>query len=255
MGVSFAKGLAYANSLPLIPVHHIRGHIAANYTHFNGKDNELLEPAFSTLVMSGGHTSLINVNGYVDFECIGATRDDAVGEAFDKAARLMGLEYPGGAKLDALAHKGNAQAISFPVSQVKDCPYDFSFSGMKTAAINYLHTLSQKGTAPCYEDVAASFTKAVCNTIQLRLERLFNSGEFTSRKLVLGGGVAANSHIRKMVQELCDREKVKLFCAPKTLCGDNAVMIGAQGYYEYINKTADFYDYALNAYATSDVCE
>lgn len=253
VGLSFAKGLAYSENLPLIPVHHIRGHIAANYTHFNGETEKLLEPPFTALVMSGGHTSLINVNSYTDFECIGATRDDAAGEAFDKVARLMGLTYPGGAKMDALAHEGNPDAIPFPSAQVKDCPYDFSFSGMKTAAINHLHTASQKGEEVCKEDVAASFTKSVCGAICLRLEKLFDSPEFTSGKLVVGGGVAANSHIRASIEKLCKKKNVEFYCIPKALCGDNAVMIGAQGYYEYINGTADFFNYALNAYATSDV--
>lgn len=255
VGLSFAKGLAYTKKLPLIPVHHIRGHIAANYTYFNGETSKLLEPPFTALVMSGGHTSLINVNTYTDFECIGATRDDAAGEAFDKVARLMGLAYPGGAKMDALAHEGNPDAVIFPSAQVKDCPFDFSFSGMKTAAINHLHTLSQKGEEVCKADVAASFTKAVCGAVCSRLEKLFNSPDFKSRKLVLGGGVAANSHIRVAVEELCKKNNVELFCVPKALCGDNAVMIGSQGYYEYMAKTADFFDYGLNAYATSDVSQ
>lgn len=255
VGLSFAKGLAYANGKPLIPVHHIRGHIAANYTHFNGTDDKLLTPPFTALVMSGGHTSLVNVNDYTDFECIGATRDDAAGEAFDKVARLMGLTYPGGAKMDVLACDGNPDAIAFPSAQVKDCPYDFSFSGMKTAAINHIHNSEQKGEEINRADVAASFTKSVCNAVCQRLERLFDSPEFTSRKLALGGGVAANSHIRASIAELCRKKNVEFFCVPKHLCGDNGVMIASQGYYEYINGTADFYDYSLNAYATSDVSE
>ena len=253
VGLSFAKGLSYANNLPLIPVHHIRGHIAANYLSFNGKDDKLLEPPFTALVMSGGHTSLINVNSYTDFECIGATRDDAVGEAFDKVARLLGLTYPGGAKLDALAGKGNKAAIKFPTSQVKDCPFDFSFSGMKTAAINYIHTASQKNEPICHEDVAASFTDAVCHVIVSRLEKLFDSEDFKSRKFVIAGGVSANSHIRKSIADLCAKKNVEFFCPPLSLCGDNAAMIGAQAYFEYVDKTADFFDYSLNAYATSDV--
>ena len=256
VGLSFAKGLAYANGLPLIPVHHIRGHIAANYTHFNGENGmSKLEPPFTALVMSGGHSSLINVNSYTDFECIGATRDDAAGEAFDKVARLMGLAYPGGAKMDALAKKGNPDAVPFPQAQVKDCPYDFSFSGLKTAAINYMHTLSQKDEPICCEDVAASFTKSVCSAVCSRLEKLFESEKFTSKKLVLAGGVSANSHIRASVEALCTKYGVELYLPPLSLCGDNAVMIGAQAYYEYKANTADFFDYTLNAYATSDVAE
>lgn len=255
VGLSFAKGLSYSYRLPLIPVHHIRGHIAANYTYFNGEDGKKLEPPFTALVMSGGHTSLIDVKSYTEFECIGATRDDAVGEAFDKVARLIGLSYPGGAKLDKLANEGNPQAIPFPTSQVKDSPLDFSFSGMKTSAINYIHTMSQKNEKICGEDVAASFTNAVCSVITSRLEKLFDSPQFTSRKLVIAGGVSANSHIRKSIAELCEKKNIEFFCPPLSLCGDNAVMIGAQAYFEYINKTADFFDYSLNAYATSDVAE
>lgn len=255
VGLSFAKGLAYSNKLPLIPVHHIRGHIAANYTYYNGENEERLEPPFTALVMSGGHTSLINVNSYTDFECIGATRDDAAGEAFDKVARLMGLAYPGGAKMDALAQKGNSDAVEFPEAHVKDCPYDFSFSGLKTAAINYLHTKSQKNEPICTEDVAASFTKSVNSAVCSRLQKLFESSDFTSRKLVLAGGVSANSHIRKRVEELCKKYDVRFYCPPLNLCGDNAAMIGAQAYYEYQAKSADFYDYSLNAYATSDVSD
>ncbi len=254
VGVSFAKGLAYSANLPLIPVHHIRGHVAANYVFFDGKEQKLLEPPFTALVMSGGHTSLINVNAYTDFECIGATRDDAAGEAFDKVARLMGLEYPGGAKMDALARQGNDRAIDFPRAAVKDCPYDFSFSGLKTAAINYLHTASQKGEEICKEDVAASFTRAITGAVNIRLERLFESETlFRSRKLVLAGGVSANSHLRTSIASLCGKNNVEFYCPPKYLCGDNAVMIGSQAYYEYINGTSDFFDYSLNAYATADV--
>ena len=254
VGVSFAKGFAYTNKLPLIPVHHIRGHIAANYTHFNGIDAPFLEPPFTALVMSGGHTSLIRVDGYTDFTCIGATRDDAAGEAFDKVARLMGLTYPGGAKMDKLAHAGNPNAVPFPEAHVKDCPYDFSFSGLKTAAINYLHTCEQKNEPYSREDVAASFTGAVCRAVESRLERLFESPEdFPSRKFVLAGGVSANSHIRARVGELCEKHGISFFCPPLPLCGDNGVMIGAQAFYEYQNCTADFFDRSLNAYATAEI--
>ena len=253
VGVSFAKGLAYANGLPLVPVHHIRGHVAANYTYYNGVDAPLLEPPFAALVMSGGHTSLLDVKGYTDYTCIGATRDDAAGEAFDKVARLMGLTYPGGAKMDKLAALGDPGAVFFPEAHVKDSPYDFSFSGLKTAAINHLHTLSQKGLDFSKEDVAASFTAAVCKALSSRVEKLFESPEFTSKKLVLAGGVSANSHIRKALGELCKKHGVTLYLPPLPLCGDNGVMIAAQGYYEFIGKTADFRNLALNAYATADV--
>ncbi len=255
VGVNFAKGLAYSRNLPLIPVHHIRGHIAANYAFYNGITNEeKLEPPFAALVMSGGHTSLIDVKDYTKFECIGATRDDAAGEAFDKVARLIGLEYPGGAKMDRLADFGNEKAIFFPEAHVKDSPFDFSFSGIKTAAINYIHTNEQKGAEICKEDLAASFTASICKAINSRLEMLFLSEElFPSKKLVLAGGVSANSHIRKSVSALCEKYGVKAYFPPLYLCGDNAVMIASQAYYEYANNTEDFYNYALNAHATCDV--
>ncbi len=254
VGVNFAKSLAFKYNLPLIPVHHIRGHIAANYVHFNGEENkEFLEPPFSSLVISGGHTSLINVNSYTDFEIIGATRDDAAGEAFDKVARLLGLCYPGGAKLDALASQSKTKSIPFPKASLKDNPFDFSFSGLKTNAINYLHNAQQAGKEIDKADFAASFTDAVVSAIVTNVEKLFLDKEkFTSGKFVLAGGVSANSHIRKAISDLCDKHGVKLFVPPLCLCGDNAVMIGAQGYYEYKSgkKCADT---SLNAYATMDV--
>ena len=254
VGVNFAKSLAYKLNKPLIPVHHIRGHIAANYTYFNGtNDEELLEPPFSALVMSGGHTSLINVDDYCSFKIIGQTRDDAAGEAFDKIARLLGLAYPGGAKMDKLAYEGDKNYVDFPFAFVKDCPYDFSFSGLKTAGINHLHKLTQNNTEFNKADMAASFTSAVVKAIVKRIELLFNDKElFTSNKLVLAGGVSANSHIRNALKELSDKYNVKLYAPPLSLCGDNAVMIGAQGYYEYTKgkKTAGE---NLNAYATMSV--
>ena len=256
VGVNFAKSLAFSLGIPLIPVHHIRGHIAANYCYFDGKEGrELLEPPFTSLVMSGGHTSLINVRGYCDFEILGATRDDAAGEAFDKIARLLSLPYPGGAKMDKLAYEGNKDYLTFPNASVKDCPYDFSFSGLKTAAINHIHMLNQNKTQFNNADIAASFTDAVVKSIVKRVEHLFNDNtNFKDKKLVLAGGVSANSHIRRALDELSERYGVKLYVPPLSLCGDNAVMIGAQGYYEYTvaNKTAGT---NLNAYATMGIDE
>ncbi len=256
VGVNFAKSLAYSLGIPLIPVHHIRGHIAANYCYFDGIDGrEYLEPPFTSLVMSGGHTSLIKVNSYTDFEILGATRDDAAGESFDKVARLLGLPYPGGAKMDKLAYEGDSNAIVFPQAQVKDSHYDFSFSGLKTAAINHIHTLTQKGTDFDKADIAASFTQAVVKAITKRIELLFKDKEtFKEKKLVLAGGVSANSHIRRALEELSAKYGVKLYVPPLSLCGDNAVMIASQGYYEYTvaNKTADT---DLNAYATMGIDE
>ena len=253
VGVNFAKGLAYSNNLPLIPVHHIRGHIAANYTHYNGKnDPQFLEPPFTSLVISGGHTSLIDVKTYTDFEILGATRDDAAGEAFDKIARLLGLNYPGGAKMDALAKNGNPDAIPFPVANVKDFEYDFSFSGMKTAAINYIHTSEQKNDVLNKEDVSASFTKAVVKSLTSRIELLLSKGK--TKKFVLAGGVSANSHIRSAVCDLCNKYSVTPYLPPLSLCSDNAIMIGAQAYYEFMadKKTADL---SLNAFATMGIDE
>lgn len=253
VGVNFAKGLAYSNNLPLIPVHHIRGHIAANYTHYNGiNDEKFLEPPFAALVISGGHTSLINANSYTEFEIIGSTRDDAAGEAFDKVARLLGLTYPGGAKMDELAKTGNPDAIHFPVANVKDFEYDFSFSGMKTAAINHIHTAEQKNEELAKADIAASFTKGVVKSLISRLELLFSKGQ--TKKLVLAGGVSANSHIRNAVSDLCDKYGVTVYLPPLSLCSDNAIMIASQAYYEYTtdNKTADL---SLNAYATMGIDE
>lgn len=258
VGVSFAKSLAYAYKKPLIPVHHIKAHVSAIYTVYNGEDGtEKLEPPFAALVASGGHTSLIGVNDYTDFEILGATRDDAAGECFDKVARLLGFPYPGGAKMDAAAFEGDSKAYKFSDARVKDAPLDFSFSGLKTSAVNVLHTASQKGEEINKADFASSFTSAVVSAITSRIELLFKSESFKSKKLVIAGGVAANSHLRNALQELCDKYKVKLYLPPKKLCGDNGVMVGAQGYYEYMavpesDRTSTFSNLALNAYATKD---
>lgn len=255
VGVNFAKSLAFANNKPLIPVHHIRGHVAANYLHFNGIDNQLLEPPFTALVISGGHTSLLGIDSYTDYHIIGYTHDDAAGEAFDKIARLMDLTYPGGAKLDKLASQAMSASIAFPISSVKDCPYDFSFSGLKTAAINHIHTCQQKNFDFDKADLALSFTNAVVKTIISRLEALINDKDkFVGNKLVLAGGVSANSHIRREIQALCDKYGVELFVPPLSLCGDNAAMIGSQAYYEFMQKNIVASN-NLNAFATMGVDE
>ena len=254
VGTNFAKSLAFASHKPLVAVHHIRGHIAANYTYFNGIDREKLEPPFTALVMSGGHTSLIDVSDYTRFENLGVTRDDAAGEAFDKVARLLGLAYPGGAKMDALAKEGDNKAIPFPKANVREHPYDFTFSGLKTHAINYLHTKAQLGEQVNSADMAASFTKAVCDEISRRVELVFKEGACPSKKLVIAGGVSANSHIRARLSGLCRRYGVTLYCPPLSLCGDNAAMIGAAAYYEYLAKPAGE-ALTLGAYATADVSE
>lgn len=254
VGVNFAKGLAYSCKKPLVPVHHIKGHVAANYTYYNGQnDTTMLEPPFVALVVSGGHTSLIGVSSYLEYEVLGSTRDDAAGECFDKVARMLGLKYPGGAKMDALAKEGNPEAFQFPEAKVKDSPLDFSFSGLKTSAVNLIHNAEQKGEKILKEDLCASFTSAVIKSITSRLNELFDSENNQKyRKLVLAGGVAANSHLRNAVTELCAKRKIELYIPPLSLCGDNAVMIASQAYYEYtLNDIHE--NLSLNAHATSDI--
>lgn len=238
VGVNFAKSLAYSSGKPLIAVNHIRGHVAANYLAHPD-----LKPPFLALVISGGHTSLLKVNSYTDYETVGITRDDAAGEAFDKVARVMGIGYPGGAEMDALAYKGSSTAMSFPRAIVKDAPYDFSYSGLKTAVVNYLHNAEQKGIELSREDIAASFTAAVCDTVVNRLSHALD--DFKMPSLVLAGGVSANSHIRACVQQLCDSKNVKLYMPPLSLCGDNGAMIASQAYYEALDK--NFANITLNA--------
>lgn len=238
VGVNFAKSLAYASHKPLIAVNHIRGHVAANYLAHPD-----LKPPFLALVVSGGHTSLMKVTSYTDYETVGITRDDAAGEAFDKVARVMGIGYPGGAEMDALAKVGDPAAITFPRAVVKDAPYDFSYSGLKTAVVNYLHNAEQKGEEISRENVAAAFTAAVCDTVENRLSHAID--DFGLPTLVLAGGVSANSHIRDRVQKLCDKKGVKLYMPPLSLCGDNGAMIASQAYYEA--EAGNFANITLNA--------
>jgi len=242
VGVNFAKSLAFATGKPLIPVNHIEGHVSALYLA-----HPELEPPFLALIMSGGHTSLVEVKSYTAFQLIGATRDDAAGEAFDKAARVLGIGYPGGKEMDRLASLGNPQAIPFPAAAIRDHDFDFTFSGLKTAVINYTHNRAQQNLPVCPEDLAASFTDAVCRGISSRLENAFH--RYPHRKLVLAGGVAANSHIRKTAEETCRKENAQLFLPPLSLCGDNGAMIAAQAYYNYL--AGELADETLNAYATS----
>lgn len=242
-GLSFAKGLAYSCGKPLVPVHHIRGHIAANYI-----SSPELKPPFIALVVSGGHTSLIKVEDYTRLTTIGVTRDDAAGEAFDKAARVLGLPYPGGAAMDRLASEGDKKRFPFTIGKVHDAEYDFSFSGLKTAVINLVHTMEMRGEkieGPLKADIAASFTAAAVKTVCKGVEKLYESGE--RLPLVLSGGVAANSHLRAALKALTDKAGVGFFVPPLSLCGDNAQMIAAQGYYEFLDgKRAEL---AQNAYA------
>ncbi len=246
VGVNYAKGLSLSSGIDLVPVHHLRSHIASNYiTH---KD---LEPEFLCLVVSGGNTMLVNVKSYTDFEIIGRTRDDAAGEALDKAARTMGLSYPGGVNLDKIAKGGNPQAYSFPKPKVESSPLDFSFSGLKTSVINTIHNAAQKGETISKEDLGASFINAVVNSLMSNTEKAMEL--LKSEKLVLAGGVSANSVLRRRMDEAAEKKGWKIYYPELSLCGDNAAMVAAQGYYEYINgKKADM---SLNAYATMNITE
>ena len=244
VGVSFAKAYAFANGLPLIPVNHIMGHVAACYLTY--KD---LKPPFCALVVSGSHTSLLNVKSFTDYQLLGMTRDDAAGEAFDKVARVMGLPYPGGAEMDTLASIGDPQAIKFPSIAVAGESLDFSFSGLKTAVVNHLNTLKQQGEGYKMEDVAASFTYTVTGGIYKRMKQAYEKEPFDT--FVLAGGVSANSHLRKMAENFGKKYKVRICYAPPILCTDNAAMIGAQGYYEA--AAGHFASIDLNAEATCDI--
>lgn len=246
VGVNYAKGLAYSKKLPLIPVHHLRSHIAANYiTH------QELKPPFFCLVVSGGNTAMVEVKDYTDFKIIGRTRDDAAGEALDKAARSMGIPYPGGLNMDRLAKDGDSTAFKFPVPKVEGCPYDFSFSGLKTSVINIIHNAEQKGVEINKADLGASFQKAVSDCL---CRNVLKAMEDTRHKtLVVAGGVSANSVLRKALTELCEKKKYKLYLPELSLCGDNAVMVGSQGYYEYLS--GNIAGLELNAFAGKNIEE
>ena len=227
VGVNFAKGLAYAAGKPLVAVHHLRAHIAANYlTHPD------LQPPFLALVVSGGHTHIVEVNDYTSFRVIGRTRDDAAGEALDKTARVLGLPYPGGMHLDKLGQSGDPKAFKFPRPKVAGAPYDFSFSGLKTAALNQINQANMQNTELSKEDFAASFQFAaadyLCETT-LRAAR-----ECGHTKLVLAGGVCANSVLRAEMSKRCETQSLDLYLPEPRFCGDNAAMVGAQGYYEFL---------------------
>ena len=242
VGVNFAKSLAFANNIPLVPVDHIKGHVAAAY--FSKED---LKPPFLALVVSGGHTSIYHIRDYADFDELGTTRDDAAGEAFDKIARVMGMPYPGGAALDKLAYEGDPKAIKFPSPALLGDNIDFSFSGLKTSALNYINSSTQKGMEISYADVAASYTDCVVKGITSKVDSaLTKSG---ARTFAISGGVAANSHIRASLARLCEKRGVDFACPDKSLCGDNGAMIALAGYYEY--KKGNFADTSLNASAYS----
>lgn len=227
VGVAEAKAIAYAAKKPLVGVHHIEGHISANYI-----ENAQLEPPFACLVVSGGHTHLVLVNDYGKYQIIGRTRDDAAGEAFDKVARAIGLGYPGGPKIDRLAKEGNADAIRFPRAHIGDAPYDFSFSGVKSAVLNYLNGAQMKGEKIVEADVAASFQKAVIGVLVDHSMKAVR--DFGMKKFAIAGGVASNSALRSAMKEACEAQGVEFYYPSPIFCTDNAAMIGAAAYYEYM---------------------
>ena len=238
VGVSEAKAIAYAKNLPLIGVHHIEGHISANYI-----ENKDLEPPFACLVVSGGHTHLVIVKDYGKYEIVGRTRDDAAGEAFDKVARAIGLGYPGGPKIDKVSKEGNPNAIAFPRAKVADSAYDFSFSGLKSAVLNYLNGCKMKNIPIVQADVAASFQKAVVDVL---VEPAMHAvEEYGFKKFAIAGGVASNSALRSAMEEACKKRGVAFYHPSPILCTDNAAMIGAAAYYEYLAGTRSGWD--LNA--------
>lgn len=238
VGVSFAKTLAWSINKPLIPVNHIEGHICANYP-----ENKDLEPPFVILVISGGHTYLAICSEYGKYEIVGQTRDDAAGEAFDKVARAIGLGYPGGPKVDKLSKSGNPDAFDFPIAHIADAPFDFSYSGVKSAVLNQLNTAKMNGVEINSADVAASFQKAIIGSTVPKAIALCK--EKNINKLAIAGGVASNSALREALQSACDKEGIQ-FCSPSpVMCTDNAAMIGAAAYYKYLNN--EFSGLDLNA--------
>jgi N6-L-threonylcarbamoyladenine synthase len=236
--VAEAKAIAFAKNKPLVGVHHIEGHISANYI-----EHPDLEPPFAALVVSGGHTHLVMVRDYGTYEIIGRTRDDAAGEAFDKVARAVGLGYPGGPKVDKLAKEGNPYAIEFPRAKVDDAPYDFSFSGIKSAVLNYINSCEMKNIEINKADLVASFQNAVVEALVSRAIRL--TEETGMKKLAIAGGVASNSALRAALTKECEKRDIAFYSPSPKLCTDNAAMIGAAAYYEYLNGTRHGYD--LNA--------
>ncbi|MDY2896680.1 t(6)A37 threonylcarbamoyladenosine biosynthesis protein [uncultured Clostridium sp.] len=238
VGVSEAKAIAYAKKLPLIGVHHIEGHISANYI-----ENKDLEPPFACLVVSGGHTHLVIVKDYGKYEIVGRTRDDAAGEAFDKVARAIGLGYPGGPKIDRVSKEGNPDAIAFPRAKVADSAYDFSFSGLKSAVLNYLNGCKMKNIPIVQADVAASFQKAVVDVLVDHAMHAVE--EYGFKKFAIAGGVASNSALRAAMEEACRKRGVAFYHPSPVFCTDNAAMIGSAAYYEYLAGTRSGWD--LNA--------
>lgn len=244
VGVNYAKGLSMASGIPLVPVHHLRSHIAANYiTHTD------LKPPFLCLVVSGGHSHIVEVKDYTQFKVIGYTRDDAAGEALDKAARAMGLPYPGGLNLDRASKDGNPNAYKMPRPRVDGAPYDFSFSGLKTAVLNTINQAKQKNEEISIEDLGASYIKAVVNCLKENTEKA--ALDLGYNKIVLAGGVSANSVLRRDMEALCKKHGWELYAPELKYCGDNGAMVGAQGYYEYISGNVA--DLSLNACASMSI--
>lgn len=238
VGVSAAKAISFASGIPLVGVHHIEGHISANYI-----ENETLKPPFVCLVVSGGHSHLVVVKDYGEYEIIGRTRDDAAGEAFDKVARAIGLGYPGGPKIDKSAKEGNPEAMHFPRAKVADSEYDFSFSGLKSAVLNYLNSCEMKGETVNTSDVAASFQKAVVDVLVEHSLKAVK--EYGYNKFAIAGGVASNSSLREAFVKACEKESIEFYYPSPIFCTDNAAMIGTAGYYEYLKGIRHGYD--LNA--------
>lgn len=238
VGVASAKAISYAKNIPLVGVHHIEGHISANYI-----ENKDLEPPFLGMVVSGGHTHLVMVKDYGKYEILGKTRDDAAGEAFDKVARAIGLGYPGGPKIDKLAKGGNPQAIAFPRAHIADAPLDFSFSGLKSSVLNYINSCEMKHQEICRADVAASFQAAVVDAIVSHT--ILAAKIYHIDKVALAGGVASNSALRQAMKEKCEAAGLKFYYPSPILCTDNAAMIGCAAYYEYLAGTRHGLD--LNA--------
>lgn len=238
VGVAEAKAIAFAAKKPLVGVHHIEGHISANYI-----ENKELEPPYICLVVSGGHTHLVVVNDYGDYQVIGRTRDDAAGEAFDKVARAIELGYPGGPKVDKLAKEGNQDAIKFPRANVEGAPFDFSFSGLKSAVLNHINMCQMKNIEINRADIAASFQKSVVDALLSRA--LLACEEYGMNKLAIAGGVASNSAIRSAFKEACEKKSIEFYHPSPIYCTDNAAMIGVAAYYEYVNGTR--HGWELNA--------
>ncbi len=238
VGVAAAKAISFARNIPLVGVHHIEGHISANYI-----ENKDLEPPFLCLVVSGGHTHLVKVADYGKYEILGRTRDDAAGEAFDKVARAIGLGYPGGPKIEKVSHEGNPQAIDFPRAKIADGVYDFSFSGLKSAVLNYLNGCRMKDIPINQADVAASFQKSVTDVLVEHAMRAID--EYHIDKFAIAGGVASNGVIREAMRSMCEKKGVAFYHPSPILCTDNAAMIGAAAYYDYIAGKRAGYD--LNA--------